>query len=108
MIVMGIADDVWIVWLALAVAGSGNEVSAILGYSITQAVVADDVRGRLAAIDDAVSEAGAALGDFESGVVAAWVGVGPAIVLGGLLAAVGVGILAIAGKALRASRLGVW
>jgi MFS family permease len=104
LVVMGLADAAWLVWLAFAVAGGANELSAVLGNSIMQAVVPDDVRGRLAAIDDAVSTAGPALGDVESGVVATWIGVGPTIVFGGVLAAAGVVVLAFAGGTLRAYR----
>jgi MFS transporter, ENTS family, enterobactin (siderophore) exporter len=104
LVVMGLAGAAWLVWLALAVAGAGNELSAVLGNSIMQAVVPDDVRGRLAAIDDAVPTAGPALGDVESGVVATWIGVGPTIVIGGVLAAAGVVVVAFAGRMLRAYR----
>jgi hypothetical protein len=85
----------------LAIAGAGNNVSALLGGAITQAEVEDEVRGRLAAVDHLVSSAGPALGDLESGVVAVWIGVGPTIVLGGVLAFVGVAVLGAFGRALR-------
>jgi MFS family permease len=100
-VLAGIADTVWLAWLGLAIAGAGNEVSALLGAAITQAAVEDEVRGRLAAVDHLVSSAGPALGDLESGVVAAWIGVGPTIVLGGVLAFVGVAVLGALGRALR-------
>jgi MFS family permease len=100
-VLAGIADTAWLAWFGLAIAGAGNEVSALLGAAITQAAVEDEVRGRLAAVDHLVSSAGPALGDLESGVVAAWIGVGPTIVLGGVLAFVGVAILGSVGRALR-------
>jgi hypothetical protein len=68
-------------------------VSALLGGAITQAAVQDEMRGRLAAVDHLASSAGPALGDLESGVVAAWIGVGPTIALGGLFTSVGVAVL---------------
>jgi MFS family permease len=101
-LVVGFAGSAWLAWLGLAVAGAGNSVSAILGNSITQTVVADEVRGRLAAVDHLVSAAGPALGDVESGIVARWIGVGPTIVLGGALASVAVLVLGVLGRALRA------
>jgi MFS family permease len=103
-VLAGLADAAWLVWLGLAIAGAGNNVSALLGGAITQAAVEDEVRGRLAAVDHLVSSAGPALGDLESGVVAAWIGVGPTIVLGGVLAFVGVAVLGAVGRALRTVR----
>ena len=104
-VVLGFAGTAWLAWVALAVAGAGNNLSAILGNSIMQTVVPDDVRGRLAAADDAISAAGPALGDIESGAVATWIGVGPTIALGGVLSMVGVGVLALVGGSLRRYRL---
>jgi MFS family permease len=100
-VLAGLADAAWLAWLGLAIAGAGNNVSALLGGAITQAAVEDEVRGRLAAVDHLVSSAGPALGDLEAGVVAAWIGVGPTIVLGGVLAFVGVAVLGAVGRALR-------
>jgi len=100
-VLAGLADATWLAWLGLAIAGAGNNVSALLGGAITQAAVKDEVRGRLAAVDHLVSSAGPALGDLEAGVVAAWIGVGPTIVLGGVLAFVGVAVLGAVGRALR-------
>jgi MFS family permease len=97
----GLAGAAWLVWLGLAVAGGGNELSALLGTSIAQSVVKDEVRGRLAGIDHLVSSAGPALGNVESGVVANWIGVGPTIVLGGALAFAGVAIIGSIGHGLR-------
>ena len=103
-VVLGLSLTAWVTWLALAVAGGANEISAILGTAVTQSVVVDDVRGRLAALDDAVSAAGPALGDLEAGVAAAWIGLGPAIVIGGVGALIGVGVLAAVGRSLRSYR----
>ncbi len=101
-VVLGFAGSAWLAWLGLAVAGAGNSTSAILGNSITQTVVADDVRGRLAGVDHLVSAAGPALGDVESGIVARWIGVGPTIAIGGALASVAVLVLGVLGRRLRA------
>jgi MFS family permease len=100
-VITGLADVAWLAMLGLAVAGAGNELSALLGTAITQSVVQDDVRGRIAGIDHLVSSAGPALGDIESGIVASWIGVGNTIVLGGGLAFVGVAILGAVGRRLR-------
>lgn len=100
-VLLGLANVTWLAWVGLAIAGAGNNVSALLGGAITQSVVDDEVRGRLAAMDHLVSSAGPALGDVESGVVAGWFGVGPTIVLGGVLSFIGVAVVGALGRRLR-------
>jgi MFS family permease len=104
-VLVGLADAVWLALVGLAIAGAGNEVSALLGGAITQSVVDDEVRGRLAATDHLVSSAGPALGDVESGIVAGWIGVGPTIVLGGVLSFAGVAVIGAIGRGLRRDTL---
>jgi MFS family permease len=101
-ILVGLANVPWLAWVGLAIAGAGNNVSALLGTAISQAAVSDDVRGRLAAMDDVASSAGPALGDVESGVVAGWLGVGPTILLGGAVSFLGVAVVGALGRQLRA------
>jgi hypothetical protein len=107
-VVTGLADVAWLAGFGLAVAGAGNELSALLGTAITQSVVDDQVRGRIAGIDHLVSSAGPALGDVESGIVASWIGVSQTIVLGGALAFAGIAVLGAVGRQLRrtSSQLG--
>jgi hypothetical protein len=100
-VVTGLADVAWLAGFGLAAAGAGNELSALLGTAITQTVVDDQVRGRIAGIDHLVSSAGPALGDVESGIVASWIGVSQTIVLGGALAFAGIAALGAVGRQLR-------
>jgi MFS family permease len=100
-VVAGLAGSAWLVWAGLSVAGAGNEISALLGGAITQSIVRDEVRGRLASVDHLVSTAGPALGDVESGLVAGWIGIGPTIVLGGVLSFVGVTVIGAIERSLR-------
>ena len=100
-VVTGLANVAWFAGFGLAVAGAGNNLSALLGTAITQSVVDDQVRGRVAGIDHLVSSAGPALGDLESGIVASWIGVSQTITLEGALALVGVAALGAIGRQLR-------
>jgi MFS family permease len=100
-VLVGASGTTWLAWLGLAVAGGGNQVSALLGGAIMQSVVDDSVRGRLAGVDHLVSSAGPALGDLESGIVARWLGIGPTIVIGGVLALAGTAVLGALGRRLR-------
>jgi MFS family permease len=100
-LVTGLAGAAWVVVAGLALAGGGNQLQAILSNAITQTTVEDELRGQVTGVDHLVSSAGPALGDFESGLVARWIGVQPTIVLGGLLAVVSVIALGAVGKELR-------
>lgn len=104
-VLLGLAGAAWLAWLGLAIAGAGNNVSALLGGAITQSVVEDEARGRLAGVDHLVSSAGPAIGDVESGLVAGWIGVGPTIVLGGALSFLAVAVIGVIGRGLRAITL---
>jgi ENTS family enterobactin (siderophore) exporter len=68
-------------------------VSGIFRMTILQAAVEDSVRGRLDGIGMAVWATGPSLGNVESGVVASIWSVPAAVVSGGLLTIVGVGVL---------------
>ena len=103
-VVTGAAGAAWVVCAGLAFSGGGNQLSAILSNAITQTTVEDDLRGQVTGVDHLVSSAGPALGDFESGVVARWIGVQPTIVLGGVLAVASVVALGMSGKELREVR----
>ncbi|MFM8944251.1 MAG: MFS transporter [Actinomycetota bacterium] len=81
----------------LAIAGAGDMVSGIFRTAILRSEVEDRLRGRLDGIGMAVWASGPALGNLESGAVAALAGVPFAVTSGGLLAVAGVlGLVAFA------------
>ena len=93
-VVLGFATSVPVALLALAVAGAGDMVSGIFRTAILRAAVEDRLRGRLDGIGMAVWASGPALGNLESGAVAALAGVPFAVASGGAVAAIGVVALA--------------
>jgi MFS family permease len=58
----------------LAVAGGGDTTSAILRTTINQLHTPDELRGRMSSISSIFTSSGPQLGQFESGLVAAWLG----------------------------------
>jgi hypothetical protein len=64
--------------------------------------IPDNLRGRLAAIEQVSYSAGPTLGNTEAGLAAAVVGVRPSIVAGGILCIAGVVAVTLALPALRA------
>jgi MFS family permease len=93
-VAFGFSTALWVSIVTLAVAGAGDMVSGIFRQTIIQAAVQDRLRGRLDGIGMAVWATGPSLGEFESGVVARLTGSVPfAVISGGILCIVGVGVL---------------
>ncbi|WP_174505137.1 MFS transporter [Streptacidiphilus carbonis] len=66
----GLARQLWLGLLLLAVAGAADTVSMIFRNTIMQEAAPDDMRGRLQGVFVVVVAGGPRLGDFESGTVA--------------------------------------
>lgn len=69
---------------ALAVLGAADMVSVVVRQSIIQLWTPDELRGRVASLNMIFIGASNELGEFESGVTAAWLGTVRAAVLGGI------------------------
>ncbi len=74
----------WFSILLLAGAGAGDTISAILRNTINQLSTPDELRGRMVSINSIFTNSGPQLGQFESGVVAAWLGAEMSALTGGL------------------------
>jgi MFS family permease len=74
----------WLSVLLLAGAGAGDMISSILRGTINQLNTPDALRGRMASINSIFTSSGPQLGQFESGVVAAWLGTELSALTGGL------------------------
>ncbi|TDC73454.1 MFS transporter, partial [Micromonospora sp. KC606] len=84
----GLARQLWLVVLLLALAGSADLVSAVLRQSMLLSYAPDRMRGRLQGVNTVVVAGGPRLGDLRAGAMAAGFGSGVAWVGGGLAAAV--------------------
>jgi MFS family permease len=69
---------------ALFLTGAGDMVSVYVRHILVQLETPDSIRGRVSAVNAVFIGASNELGEFESGLVAAWLGLLPAIVVGGL------------------------
>ena len=74
----------WFSVLMLALSGAGDTTSAILRSTINQLNTPDELRGRMSSINSIFTSSGPQLGQFESGVVAAWLGTEASAMTGGL------------------------
>jgi len=76
----------------LAVLGAADMISVVVRHVLVQVQTPPAMRGRVSAINLIFIGASNELGEFESGLTAAWFGVVPAVIIGGVgtLAVVGV------------------
>jgi MFS family permease len=94
-IVFGLSTVFWVSLAALFLLGVGDMVSVFIRHLLVQLETPDAIRGRVSAVNSMFIGASNELGEFESGVVARWLGTVPAVVVGG------VATLAIVGLYLR-------
>ncbi|MBL9098685.1 MAG: MFS transporter [Alphaproteobacteria bacterium] len=90
-IVFGLSESFYLSLAALITLGAADMVSVNVRHSLTQLATPDHMRGRVSAVSMLFIGASNELGEFESGVTAAWWGTVPAVVVGG------VGTLAVVG-----------
>jgi MFS family permease len=91
----GLAPSLWLAVLCLAVAGAGDMVSAVLRSSMLQTAAPDEMRGRMQGVFIVVVAGGPRLGDLRAGVLASTVGVGAAMVSGGVVIVVAMALVAV-------------
>jgi MFS family permease len=82
-IVFGVSKSFWVSLAALTVLGAGDMVSVYIRHLLVQLQTPDEIRGRVSAVSAVFIGASNELGEFESGVTAAWWGTVPAVVIGG-------------------------
>jgi MFS family permease len=83
-IVFGLSRSFALSLAALAILGAADMVSVVVRQSLVQLQTPDEMRGRVSAVNSLFIGASNQLGEFESGVTAAWLGVVPSVVVGGI------------------------
>jgi MFS family permease len=86
----------WFSLLMLTLTGAGDTISSILRSTINQMSTPDELRGRMSSINSIFTSNGPQLGQFESGLVAAWLGAEISALTGGLATLIVVAIIALA------------
>lgn len=69
---------------ALAVLGAADMISVVVRSSFVQLETPDAMRGRVSAVNSVFIGTSNQLGEFESGLTAAWFGAVPAVLIGGI------------------------
>ncbi|TYL44255.1 MFS transporter [Dickeya sp. ws52] len=83
-VAFGLSSNLFLSLSALLLLGASDMVSVVIRSTLVQLETPDDMRGRVSAANSIFIGTSNQLGEFESGVTAAWLGVVPAIVIGGL------------------------
>ncbi len=83
-VVFAISHLIWLSLVALAIMGAADMVSVVIRISLVQLGTPDEMRGRVGAVNFLFINASNQLGEFESGITAAWFGAVPAAALGGI------------------------
>lgn len=83
-VLFGVSHNLVLSMAALALAGASDLVSVVIRGVLVQLQTPDEMRGRVNAVEMTFIGASNELGEFESGVTAAWLGSVPAVILGGV------------------------
>lgn len=83
-IVFGLSTNFYLSMAALAILGAADMLSVFIRQSLIQFATPDAMRGRVSAVSGLFIGASNELGEFESGLTAAWFGTVPAVVIGGI------------------------
>ncbi|MFL6549329.1 MAG: MFS transporter [Povalibacter sp.] len=93
-VIFGFSTNLLLSVIALVALGAGDMVSVYLRHLLVQLETPDEIRGRVSAVNAVFIGASNELGEFESGVTAAWLGTVRAVVIGGLVTLAVAGIWA--------------
>lgn len=83
-IVFGLSTSFPISLAALFVLGASDMISVFIRSTLIQFATPDSMRGRVSAVNMLFIGASNELGEFESGLTAAWFGAVPAVIVGGI------------------------
>ena len=91
MIAVGLSTSLWLTIAVLIIAGAGDMVSVFVRGMLVQLETPDAIRGRVSAVNSMFIGASNELGAFRAGMQAAWIGIVPSMIWGGIctLAVVG-------------------
>ena len=94
-VVFGASRSFWLSLLALVVVGAADMVSVVVRSTLVQVVTPPEMRGRVSAVNMVFVGASNELGEFESGMTAAWMGAVGSVVFGGVAACVVVALYSV-------------
>lgn len=103
-LVFALSTTLWLSMAALFALGAFDMVSMVIRGALVQLETPDDMRGRVSAVNAIFINTSNQLGEFESGLLAAWLGAVPATLIGGVGTLLVVGIWAALFPSIRRRR----
>ncbi|MEO7432980.1 MAG: MFS transporter [Dokdonella sp.] len=103
-LVFALSTTLWLSMTALFALGAFDMVSMVIRGALVQLETPDDMRGRVSAVNAIFINTSNQLGEFESGLLAAWLGAVPATLIGGIGTLLAVGIWAALFPSIRRRR----
>lgn len=91
-LVFAVSTRLWLSLAALFALGAFDMVSMVIRGALVQLDTPDEMRGRVSAVNGIFIDTSSQLGEFESGILASWVGAVHAAVLGGIGTLIVVGL----------------
>ena len=82
-IIFALSDYFILSMALLCVLGAADMISVVIRMTLIQLETTDDMRGRVSAVNSLFVIASNQLGDFRAGLMAAWLGTIPAVMIGG-------------------------
>ena len=83
-ILFGLSTNLVLSGIALVMLGASDMVSVVIRQTLVQLATPDAMRGRVSSVNFIFIGTSNQLGEFESGLTAHWLGVVPAVVIGGI------------------------
>jgi hypothetical protein len=105
LIVFGVSKVFALSLAMLILGGAFDAVSVVIRSTILQLYTPDAMRGRVAALNTMFISSSNELGEVESGFTAKWMGTVPAVVFGGCMTLLVVGVTYFTAPKLRALKL---
>ncbi|MDD5036017.1 MAG: MFS transporter, partial [Methylococcaceae bacterium] len=101
-ILFGLSENFYLSLAALFLLGVGDMVSVYIRQMLVQLETPDAIRGRVSAVNAVFIGASNELGEFESGLAAAWLGLAPSVIAGGVATLIVTGLWMLGFPVLRA------
>jgi MFS family permease len=80
----GLSSSIALSFFALVIYGGCDAISVVIRQSLIQMRTPYDMLGRVAAVNSMFTGSSGSLGEFRAGVIAAWLGAVPSVLIGGL------------------------
>lgn len=82
--IFALSKSFWLSLISLIILGAADVFSVVIRSSLVQIGTPDIMRGRVSAVNSLFIGTSNQLGEFESGLTAAWFGTVPAVLIGGI------------------------